>query len=81
MQQGDESLYDWIMELAEEMGLTEPTPERLKGACNAFNGKQKPLLDRVLGKLQSKIREVLWDPDHLVEIQAAIPKIRDQRIF
>jgi PII-like signaling protein len=81
MQRDDPSLYDWIMELAKEMGLTGPTPERLKGAYYDSNGTRKPLLNRVLAKLQSEIREVLWVPDHLEEIQAAIPKIRDQRIL
>lgn len=81
MQQDDQLLYDWIMELAEEMGLAEPTPERLKGAYYAFNGQQKPLLDRVLGKLHSEVQDILWVPDHLEEIQAAVPKIRDKRIL
>lgn len=81
MQQDDQSLYDWIMELAEEMGLEEPTPERLKVAYYAFNGQQKPLLDRVLSKLHSEVQGILWVPDHLEEIEAAVPKIRDQRIL
>lgn len=81
MQQDDQPLYDWIVELAKEMGLTEATPERLKSAYYDSNSTGKPLLDRVLDKLHSEIQEILWVPDHLEEIQAAVPMIRDQRIL
>lgn len=44
-------------------------------------GSRSRLWIAFLGKLHSEIQDILWVPDHLEEIQAAISKIRDQRIL
>lgn len=77
----DPLMYEWIADIANDYKLANPTPERIANAKTGMEGKERPLLESVLGRVQREIEGILWVPDHQPEIKAAIAKIRDLRVM
>lgn len=77
----DQSLFDWIAEIAEDWKCSNPTVERIMSAQYGSDRKKTPLLEHILDKIKHEIEAILWMPDHQPEIDAAIAKVRDLRIM
>lgn len=81
LESNESTMFRWISRAASEYNLTKPTAERIYHAESGVEGKTLPLLELVLGRVRHEIEAILWIPDHQEEIDDAITRVRDLRVY